>query len=879
MTQRDLAAALGYSESLICSLEKAQRLPDLQAVAERFVPALGLQEDRAAAAALIEQAALARGQRVPVAAPVQPTAQPARQAPNSERRVDLPPLPTALIGRESIVNQLSHRLAGHQSRLLTFVGPPGVGKTTLALAVAARVQAFYADGAIFVGLAAIDDPALMAVAILHAAGSGDTDAKSPQSRLIGLLRRKRMLLVLDNLEQIDGAADLIARLLSECPGVCVLATSRERLHLRAEQRFKVPPLDRAAALELFVQRAQGVAADFRVTSENQPTLEAICQRLDYLPLALELCAAQIDLLSPAQLLAHLQMRPLDLLVDGPHDLPPRQRTLRAAILHSYALLGEEEQRLLRGLGVFVGGFALEEAGALLAEWIAIENSATDEAAHIPVPIASHSAAPALRTLHTLIANHLVRSETTADGESRFFLLETIRAFALEQARAQGEEARLRQAHHALYLRLFRTGDRQLRRPDAAGWMARLQPERDNLRAALQWALDGAHYTDAAWLMVAVSYFWALSGDGYEEARWLARLLPHRQTLDPELRLAFLLTFYRAASALPEFQPIGRWTGEVMALLEVCEDELLHAFAWSLIAATMTDVDQAIAARERSIAAARAAAEQPGLGVEFGAIGDQNFVLAAYLQWYAIFLFEQGELARAAPLAAESLERAQTQGDAWGTSDSYGLSGRLALLQGDLEQAQRLFSEAVKTATTFHLQRVRCIWQPYLGIVALYRDNAPEARRLLNESLQLCLQLKDSLRLSQTYTYLAEIELWEGKIDQASQWLTRSLTEGAQPARLTYDEVLRLWVCARLAAAQQDYRRAALLFGLAEEAHRQVHHVIGGPMRGLADEALAAVRAALGQEAFAAAFAAGQGMTLEEAIASSTYMKQTVSDVV
>ena len=147
--------------------------------------------------------------------------------------------------------------------------------------------------------------------------------------------------------------------MAECPGLCVLATSRERLHLRAEQRFKVPPLDLAPAVELFVQRAQAVDADFSLTPHNQPTLEAICQRLDCLPLAIELCAAQIDLLAPAQLLAHLQDHRLDLLVDGAHDLPPRQRTLRTAIEHSYRLLDEAERTLFRSLGVFVGGFDLE----------------------------------------------------------------------------------------------------------------------------------------------------------------------------------------------------------------------------------------------------------------------------------------------------------------------------------------------------------------------------------------------------------------------------------------------------------------------------------------------------------------------------------------
>jgi predicted ATPase len=278
------------------------------------------------------------------------------QEADTANKAHLPAPPTELIGREAVVHQLGNRLLGHIGRLLTLVGPPGIGKTTLALAVAARLQLHYRDGAVFVPLAAISDPVLMVSTIAAAVGCREGSARPPQVRLIEFLRRKTMLLVLDNLEQIPDAAPLIAELVAECPGLCILATSRERLHLRAEQRFKVPPLDLASAVDLFIRRAQAVDAAFVLTSANQPTLEAICQRLDCLPLAIELGAAQVDLLSLSHLLAQLQAHRLDLLVDGAHDLPPQHRTLRLAIERSYGLLPEAERRLFRRLGVFVGGF-------------------------------------------------------------------------------------------------------------------------------------------------------------------------------------------------------------------------------------------------------------------------------------------------------------------------------------------------------------------------------------------------------------------------------------------------------------------------------------------------------------------------------------------
>jgi len=856
MTQRDLAAALGYSESLICNLEKAQRQPDLQAVAERFIPALGLQDDPRTAACLIEQAALARGERPPASVTFQRTIQTRVQEARAVETKPLPSPPTALIGRAAEVNQLCNRLLGHNGRLLTLIGPPGIGKTTLALAVAARLHAHYPNGVVFVTLAAISDPTLMISAILSAVSSHDFSPKPPQTKLIEFLRRKTMLLVLDNLEQIREAAPLVATLVAECPGLCLLATSRERLHLRAEQRFKVPPLDLASAVELFVQRAQAVDAGFIDTPQNQPTIAAICQRLDCLPLAIELCAAQVDLLAPTQLLAQLQAHRLDLLVDGAHDLPPRQRTLRTAIDHSYRLLNEAERSLLRSLGVFMGGCAVEEIAA-------VHDTRLHDSANHPL---------LLSTLHSLIGKSLVRAETTPTGIQRFLLLETIREFALEQVRIHGEEDPLRQRHYRVFLQLFRTADRHLRGPDAAIWFARLEPEQDNLRAAFQWTREGDRYEEMAWLIVAANWFWEQHGLQYDAGKWLVQLWPHRHRLATDLHLAIWIILNASTIHIPdEFQPMSRYRDESLALLKDCSDNLLQSAVWSIMAWNATDFSQLSACMERAIAFARAAKESPGLGPEFCLLTDCDWVLGTELWGYAYNLAEQGEWARAETLAKESFNLFLAHGNRYERSGGLGLLGRLALLQGDLRQAHKLLSEAVTIATTVNYKEVQCNWQPLLGLVALYNGNMTAARHLLTESLKLCIEYKDKRLLARNCTYLAETALWAGELAEAEQWLAQSLGYHAEPRSITISELERLWVAARLATAQQQYLRAARLFGLADQAHNHLHYAIAGPMRALADAALATVGgplgAALEPALFAEAFAAGQQLSLAEAFAT------------
>ena len=574
--------------------------------------------------------------------------------------------------------------------------------------------------------------------------------------------------------------------------------------------------------------------------------------MDCLPLAIELCAAQSDLLSPAQLLAHLQTHRLNLLNEGAHDLPPRQRTLRRAIEHSYLLLSEEQRTLFRRLGVFAGGFALPELEGVCLD---SPHGAFAEPAKI------------LPTLHALIGKSLVRAETLPSGEQRFSLLETIREFALEQLRAHGEEALLRQRHYAAYLQLFRVCDSHLRGPEAATWFARLELEQDNLHATLQWVLDAERYADMVWLQMACSWFWHQRGRWQEIGRLLARLLPHRHELPVDLHLHTLISVYSVGSAVPEFQPLDRWKDEMLQLLEICPNQHLHAGAWHFVACHAVDFSEVAAAYERSIAAARTAKKGLPLGPEFCLGADSDFLLGNGLWAYAMTLIERGRFARALPLLMESREIFRRRDSQYELADSSGTLGLLALMQGDLAGAHTHLQEAVTLAATFEYQEMLRLWQPLLGLVTLFEGNIQEAYRLLNVSLHLCVEQNDQPMQGRIHTHLAEAAMWEGKLGQAEQSLRESLANDAAARSPSFYDMERLWIAARLATAQGHNRRAAMLFGLADHTHGRIHNVIEGPPRALADAALVTVRVALDPVIFAEAFAAGQQLSLEEAFAA------------
>jgi predicted ATPase/transcriptional regulator with XRE-family HTH domain len=706
LTQQELAERAGLSLNAVNALERGVRRHPYPHTVRSLADALGLsEEERASLLAAIP----ARGKTASAVA-----------TPASVLEATLPSPPTPLLGRERELGEIREFLLGGSAvRLLTLTGIGGVGKTRLAVEAARDAQARFSDGAAFVGLAYLPDPSLLATAVLGALGLQEAEGRTPGEALRYHLRGKQLLLVLDNLEHLLGAAVEVARLIEGSSGLVVLATSRAPLRVRGEREYPVPPLALPPSTvgpsevgviaspsgKLFLERARAVSPGFAIHKGNAPAVAAICWRLAGLPLALELAAAQTRILEPAALLPRLDRA---LSTAWTRDLPERQRTMQATLDWSHDLLRGEERVLFRRLSVFSGGFTLEAAEEVCA-------------------FGGVGPEDILELLARLTEQSLVTVSRDAGG-TRYGMLEPVRQYALEQLEESGEGTAARERHATSFLALAEAAQPRFLGPEYPVQSARLDREHGNLRGALSWASESGDVCTGLRLVGALSWFWWMGGYLEEGRRWAEGLLSKP---------------FDASRADCESARAGAlWAAGELAFVQ-------GDLAW------------AAGRFEESLALYRRLGDEAGIASVLAELGQ--------------VARSQGERDRARELSEESLKLARQLRESKAAAIALGTLGRLERDRGNLEAAISLYEESLALFRELGHEWGSAFMLANLAGAALGRRAPVRALALGEESLSIYGKLGDRSGMALASVGLGDVAREQGDEGRAEMLYDEALT--------------------------------------------------------------------------------------------------------
>jgi non-specific serine/threonine protein kinase len=743
------------------------------------------------------------------------------------------PLPmTSLVGRERELHTLALRLARH--RVVTLTGTGGVGKTRLALAAGPLLRTLCPDGVWFVELASGVEGALVAQTVASVLGLPEEAARSPLEVVTAALAGRRALLILDNCEHLVGAcAALVGTLVSACPDLRVLVTSRERLNIPGESIFQVPPLAlpgldaggaaelmRFEAVRLFVERARLVDPEFALTAENASAVIELCRRLDGLPLAIELAAARVRLLSVEQIVARLNDR-FRLLTGGSRTTIARQQTLRAALDWSHDLLAPAERTLLRRLSVFAGGFTLEAVEAVCSG-------------------SGVEASQVLDLLGQLVDKSLLVVEAAAPF-TRYRLLETIWEYGREQAIAAGEVTELRARHQAWFLALAEEAEVKFRGAEQVASLDRLETEYDNLQAALSWRdQDGAEDPPRLRLAAALWRFWEVRGRIREGRGWLEGILAETGRAAPFARVRALNGAGNLARGLGDYAQAEAHHAEALALRREMGEPRGIAVSLNNLGVVAHDrarYGDAEAYLVEAIQAWRKAGDQEGLALSLNNLGRARRF--------------QGDYDGAAGLCRESLRLYQVLGHSWGIGRALNSLANSAHYQGDVAAARSLYEQSLELRRHVGDRQGIAVVLNSLALLKILTDDLDSARWMADEALALRRDLGDRRGIGSSLLALAQVALRASDLDRAERLARESLA-----IRSDVGDRLGLVCCletlADVALQRGQHARAARLLRAAASERAS----IAAPLPPLEQDhharVMAALRENLGEQAVEAA---------------------------